>query len=486
MCETPRVKGLFGLLCIWAIAAAPLTSAAEPHYRYTVQYDPIVEKLKVKVCFSGTTPGQLVAYHRRAPRYLEQVTTQHSGDLRRPKQQGTRIKLDGLAPSSCVDYAVALADGAPRRFRGPITRRGQDLLLSPNSWLWYPGQSPSDAVTELIFELPPDLAISAPWPRQVRSGQRAIYRFGPRPHDWDSRMALGRFDVVEIAAPGATVELAILDASPPADYEALERWIRSGVQALTTLYGRFPVTSAQILVVPTGPGREPVPWGQVMRGGGDAVHLYVDQTRPLDEFLDDWTLVHELSHLLHPRLHGRDAWISEGLASYYQNVLRARAGLLSPAQAWERLHAGFQRGIRGTPQDQTLAEVTEHMMRDRRFMRVYWSGAAVALLADLELRRRTQGRQSLDTALEQLSACCLPSDRMWTGRELMERLDRLTETDVFTGLYLQHAHSRAFPVLDEAYEQLGLQVRRGALVLREDAAAAKLRQAIMAPTPEPR
>ena len=75
------------------------------------------------------------------------------------------------------------------------------------------------------------------------------------------------------------------------------------------------------------------------------------------------------------------------------------------------------------------------MMRDRSFMRVYWSGAAIALLADVELRRRSGGVQSLDTALEAFAACCLPGNRSWRARELLQQLDRLTDTTVFTAHY---------------------------------------------------
>jgi predicted metalloprotease with PDZ domain len=195
----------------------------------------------------------------------------------------------------------------------------------------------------------------------------------------------------------------------------------------------------------------------VQRGGGDAVHLYIDQRRPAEEFMADWVLVHELSHLLHPNIVARDRWLSEGIASYYQNVLRARAGLMSTQWAWNKLHAGFERGVRGTPRGRSLAEVSETMMRDRSFMRVYWSGAAIALLADVELRRRSKGAQSLDTALAAFRDCCLPADRSWSARELMRQLDRRTGTTVFMALYREHIDADGFPDLGALYGELGLQ-----------------------------
>jgi hypothetical protein len=174
-----------------------------------------------------------------------------------------------------------------------------------------------------------------------------------------------------------------------------------------------------------------------------------------------------------------DRWLSEGIASYYQNVLRARAGLKSAPWAWNALHAGFERGIRGTARGRSLAEVSETMMRDRSFMRVYWSGAAI-VLADVELRRRSAGAQSLDTALAAFGDCCLPADRSWSARELMRQLDRLTGTTVFMDLYRKHVDADDFPDLDAVYGELGLR-SMSATRLRLDptAAEAAICEAIM-------
>jgi len=38
-------------------------------------------------------------------------------------------------------------------------------------------------------------------------------------------------------------------------------------------------------------------------------------------------------------------------------------------------------------------------------MKVYWSGAALALLADVELRRRSDGEQTLDDILGEFQQC---------------------------------------------------------------------------------
>ena len=112
-------------------------------------------------------------------------------------------------------------------------------------------------------------------------------------------------------------------------------------------------------------------------------------------------------------------------------------------------------------------------------MRVYWSGAAIALMADVELRRRSDGQQSLDFALGALAECCLPSDRAWTGVEVFELLDDLTTGSVFMQLYDEYAQSSSFPDLGPTSERLGIDHRSNRFRLSSDPQASGLRDAIM-------
>jgi predicted metalloprotease with PDZ domain len=119
----------------------------------------------------------------------------------------------------------------------------------------------------------------------------------------------------------------------------------------------------------------------------------------------------------------------------------------------------------------TLADATERMFRDGAFMRVYWEGAAIMLLADQRLRSRTGGAQSLDSALARLRACCLSPDAGWQARELFAKLDELTQTGVFGELYEAHVASAAFPPVADAYRLLGLELEEeGASIHMLDAA----------------
>ena len=113
-------------------------------------------------------------------------------------------------------------------------------------------------------------------------------------------------------------------------------------------------------------------------------------------------------------------------------------------------------------------------------MLIYWSGAALALMADVELRRASDSSESLDTVLERLQACCLPSERSWTGGELFSTMDKLTEYPVFEDLFERYAYNRGMPSLEDLYSRLGVVATGSSSVaLTEEAPDIKVRAAIM-------
>jgi len=255
-----------------------------------------------------------------------------------------------------------------------------------------------------------------------------------------------------ISAPGATISVEF--ESPVEDTKSREivAWIEHVAEQVSMPYGRVPVAAARVLIIPTRPtsrkSDSPVPFGRVTRSDGETVELYVNVDRPIDAMYADWTATHEFSHLLLPPISWRQKWISEGFASYYQNVLMARAGRYSPDGAVRRLSEGFDRGRNSRP-ELSPNDAAEQGVRRARY-KIYWSGAAIALLADIRLREQSGGKESLDTVLGRFQQCCLPSKKRWSGIEFFTRLDSLLETPVFMPLYRQYANTPGFPETDEA------------------------------------
>jgi len=291
-----------------------------------------------------------------------------------------------------------------------------------------------------------------------------------------SRSAL--FTEAEI--PGATLRIEVLP--PVDDKKAAEivEWLKSVGGNVSLVYGRFPNPSTRVVVIPTGSrtwgGDRPVPFGRVTRDGDETVELYVNAERPIEEFYSDWTATHEFSHLMLPYVRSRHKWISEGFASYYQNVLMSRAGQYSARQAWTKLYEGFARGRASRPKLSPNDAAASGVRRAR--MKIYWSGAAIALLADVELRERSAGRESLDVVLDRLQQCCLPSERRWSGPELFAKLDSLVDEAVFMPLYRRHADKAGFPEVRPLLQRLGVEIAGDDVTLIHDAELASIRTAI--------
>jgi predicted metalloprotease with PDZ domain len=113
-------------------------------------------------------------------------------------------------------------------------------------------------------------------------------------------------------------------------------------------------------------------------------------------------------------------------------------------------------------------------------MRVWWSGAAFALLADLELRRASGGARSLDWALAELRRRFGPFDRNWKAREVVDALDQVSGGRVFGDLYRRWLPSDRFPDLTDAYRRLGIEVVDDTgLHLSDDPRATALRAALL-------
>jgi hypothetical protein len=247
----------------------------------------------------------------------------------------------------------------------------------------------------------------------------------------------------------------------------LQRWAEEAARATVLPSGRFPLPESLVQIREIDSrSLSAVPWGQTSRRDVVSVLLYVRADATYEQLRADWTAVHEFAHLAHPYLGTRGRWLAEGLASYHQNVLRARAGLLDPEEAWLRLDAGFRRG-EAVGGGATL----DAMGRQRDgTMRVYWAGAAYWLEMDLRLRRDHD--TTLDAVLDLYAQCCLDGTAHVAPEDFAAALDRAGGVDVFTQRYRDYAASTEFPSLTESYRALGIERDGERLRFSDDKAAA--------------
>ncbi len=282
-----------------------------------------------------------------------------------------------------------------------------------------------------------------------------------------------------VRAGETALQIEVIDIDDPARVATLQRWAEEAARATVLPSGRFPLRSARVEVRESqSRGSSPVPWGQTSRDGDVAVLLYVRRDASYEQLRADWTAVHEFSHLAHPYLGERGRWLAEGLASYHQNVLRARAGLLTPEEAWQRLDAGFRRG-------EAVADgpALDAMGRQRGgTMRVYWAGAAYWLEMDLALRRYHD--TTLEAVLDRYAQCCLDGTAHVAPEDFVAALDRAAGIALFVKRYRDYAESTVFPSLTDSYRALGIQRSGAGLEFSDDSAARRLREVMTARKPQ--
>jgi hypothetical protein len=337
-----------------------------------------------------------------------------------------RIRLREPARAACVDYET--------RFDSPLFRASDPaaVIVSQAQWLWRPDPFPRDLEASVRFELP-------------------IYS------------VFGSFEHQSFSVMGTSVEVARLGLRPPAD--EIRRWLGGALQATASVGGRFPHDRVHFIIIPTPSQDKHVAFGMVRRGGGASVLLLPSPNATVGQLEADWVAVHELSHLWLPHLYPGDRWITEGIATYLQEVLRARCGLQSSERAWTRLQEGFERGRRaGT--GRPLASESREMSRTGAYHRVYWAGAAFALAVDLRLRKESNGEMTLLRAIGDGQRLWGTDARLVDGSALLSALQEASGADFIQELAETYAASSDFPsteyVRSPEYSEIRTQILSGA------------------------
>lgn len=413
---------------------------------YDVEWDKKAETLIVHVEFHNKTAMQLSNYDRELSNALlssqqlskEQLSNGQLSKERLSKSnqtsvnaqiRGNRIRFEP-AISSRLRYVVSVKS----RGRYPYVFEQDSLVMPTHLWLWR-----NDAIHHAQFRFRDSrgktLPFYLPFPKTEETWDLTV-----TPPGWTSRTLVGSVSHHPISLRQNRQINAVLLGSLNEDPTRWQAWLKDTATAVETGFDYFPVDKANILVIPTTSRNSPVPWGEVQRGGFPSVHFFIDASKSKQQFAQDWTASHEMSHLFVPKTSWRDRWLSEGIASYYQNVLRARGGILSAELAWQKMRQGFARGRRGF-NHRSLRNVNQTM-------HLYWGGVAIYFLADLRLR---EAGSSLDNVLQGFNECCFQLGKTWTAEELMAQFDSiagetLPGTSIFTELLENEAAVKQFPV----------------------------------------
>jgi hypothetical protein len=471
-----RGQPLLALLCLLGcLVGGELQAAPGDTRRFDVVVTPSADlkRAQVVVRFTALRPRRMFLLDRAALRAVRIAPTSgwslRGGALLPPAGRGA-------APPLVYDVdieAVAAALGSHR-----VRRVGRDLLMHPGSLIPRLGRRPGDVGASVRFLCPGGVEVATAWARVARGGQPHHYDLPAEGLLRDGWIAFGRFVPQEVRVPGSTLRLTVLDGELEATTADLRNWLQIAAGAVAPLFGRYPVAQALVLVCPSRPSNEPVIFGRAMRAGGGTNIFYVAANATGQDLPGEWIGVHEMTHLGMPWTEPRDDWFQEGFVTYYQEVLRARAGTQSAEQSWQLLHEGFRRGEQAAGV-QTLAEASERMKQEHGYMRVYWGGAIIALLYDIAIRTSMSGR-SLDDVMRYWHQRFGARRQRWRAEPLIQSADQWLGNPIGLPIARRVVRSKDFPDLEALYAKLGLVLERGRVRLHPDPDRSRLARAIMA------
>ncbi|MGB5809780.1 MAG: hypothetical protein WBG86_04565 [Polyangiales bacterium] len=403
------------------------TVPVAPFARYEVTIFDNLGGAAVRACFEGFTPTMLKPMYRSAARNLTSASSE-TGVMR---VEDGRFAFPTDSGDGCVSYRTRFSGHTFRNDEPPV------VIVSQSQWLWRPHPFPTGLRTVLAFVLPKGARASVPFaggPDAFVLGRDAFYR--------DAYTVFGEYAEMQFRAGGVAVSAALLGPSPaPAKVRS---WLSRAIGAAASVGAAFPADRLQFVIVPIEETDRPVAFGMVRRGGGSSVLVLPSSRATLEDLEADWVVIHELSHLWLPRLRQQDRWLTEGIATYLQELLRARCGLQSAEASWERILDGFARGDRsGTGRELRLE--SRDMNRTGAYHRVYWGGAAFALEADVRLREATGGAMTLTRALAASHRQLREGPGLLSASEVLSILDDTAGTDLLVALGALYAESSTAP-----------------------------------------
>lgn len=283
--------------------------------------------------------------------------------------------------------------------------------------------------------------------------------------------AFDRLPSTDIDVEGGVIHLAFAPGPLALPKATIVEWVTRSAKAITTYYGRFPVKSVRLLIVPV-PG-ERVQGGTTWGYRGGAIRIKLGSDASEDDLRRDWIMVHEMVHLALPDVSERYTWLSEGLAVYIEPIARVQSGDLPARGVWSAMMRDMPKGVprsgdAGLDNNSTWAST-------------YWGGALFCLLADIEIRKRTGNKLGLQDAMRGVLAAGGNHEVNWPIGRILAAADKATGTDVLVRLH-EKMGSASTPVdLERLWQELGVKVRNGSIDMDESAPLAAIRASLTAP-----
>ncbi len=365
-------------------------------------------------------------------------------------------------------YRFALREAGEKRMDIEAAMASGDVVVAPpSSWLLHPDRATAGDFRLHVAAAAPAHFIAATHPSV--DGAPDTYE-APTDTLEDAGFAVfGPFHsaTVESGASRAVVAIAPHDLRlTDADATA---WAKAAIDGIAAYVGRsFPAPRTLIVVVHGGGGG--VTRGETLGEGGPAVLV-----RPGDHvtgatWRDDWVMTHELIHVVMPSLSREHGWLSEGIASYVEPIVRVRAGTLTAEKLWRDLIEGLPQGLPEAGD--------EGLEKTHTWGRTYWGGSLYCLMADLRIREQTRNARSFDDVIRAVVATGDDVEAHWEVTRLLDVGDAATGTHALHEVYAELALRPGTVDLPALWRRLGVKIDGDRVTFDDTAELAAVRRSI--------
>jgi hypothetical protein len=298
----------------------------------------------------------------------------------------------------------------------------------------------------------------------LRAGEVRVATFG----------VFGRFtsDRIELSGPGGApseLQVVTLDGPLKVGPTVRRRWVSETARAIAAFYAGFPGERAMLTLIPVA-GRGSVLHGKVLPESSPGIALMLGSEAGPEDLYADWILTHELFHLGFPSFVGEGKWLDEGVATYFEPLIRARKGWLTESQVWAEFLQRMPRGLRVLERD--------GLKRTNDYRGMYWAGAAVALMADAEALRQSGGRRGLQQGLRAVLRAGGHASRVWSLSDAIRVIDQALGAPIVQRLAKRYRSGGKQVPLGQLFTDLGVVRAESGVRFDDDAPLAFVREAI--------
>jgi len=365
-------------------------------------------------------------------------------------------------------------------------QRGKGVLAPLGAWLLEPRGYQKVPTIDIHVRTPAGMVFSSGLPRAGDAWRLAgaTVRFA-------GYTAIGKVELHELPVPavgslrpnqegkgqprkGGVMRLAMLEGFAEATRPTIVDWVKRTIEAEANYWHGFTADEMLVGLVPMP--RAGVGFGRTQPGGGVTIMVEVGDAIDQRRLFDDWVLVHELIHSGMPFIRGRTTWFMEGSATYVEPIIRARAGWKTEEEVWKEWVQNMPQGEGVFARGLAQAGGREN----------YWGGAIFMLMADIAIRRDSDGTKGLEDCL---------AGALWRGLGGADRVgmdayvracDEATGTKTMSALVDRYYHNAQPVDLAALWKELGVSMVGGRIVLDDNAPQARWRKMIvMGPPGQP-